>query len=170
MQTELGESFQPPSNSRLTRSAGDATYVPLLTIAPDTSHDLPVNISADIQLLAPDYAGGHDYARTFDSLAIIEGSSHHIRLWDRSPDAGNSALAAGLRIYVGLPVGDAAHRGVSNVTLCNLLPVPVLLDNRSSHIRVWSVGRVIDMGQENAVVQLDKGLKPPAVCGPLAPA
>jgi hypothetical protein len=42
---ELGESFQPPSNSRFTRCSGDATYVPLLNLVGDGPDAKIVNVT-----------------------------------------------------------------------------------------------------------------------------
>jgi hypothetical protein len=164
--TELGESYQPPSHARLTRCAGDATYLPLLTIQPTEAHQAVTNVSADIELLSPE--DGRGYSRTYDSLAIVTGTSHVLRLWG---SGGASAVSAGLKIYVGYDVTDGQEAGrydASNLSLCNLLPVPVVLGNRSKNVRCWSVGKVLDQGQHNTVVSLTTGHRPPE-CDPLAP-
>jgi hypothetical protein len=170
---ELGESFQPSSNSRLTRCAGDATFVPLLTIQATHISEPPTNVSADVELLLPE--AGRDYARTYDSLAIVDGNSHFVRLWGRA-EAAASALAAGLKVYVGgVSIGgadvDPQGRGARthDVVLCNLLPVPVLLSNQTSNVRVWSVGNVTDRGQGNKVVRLANSQQAPTVCNALKP-
>jgi hypothetical protein len=144
LQPELGESYQPPSHARLTRCAGDATYLPLLTIQPSQAHQVVTNVSADVELLAPE--DGREYSRTYNSLAIVTGTSHVLRLWG---SGGASAASAGLKIYVGYDVSagqEAARYSASDITLCNLLPVPVVLGNRSRNVRCWSVGNVIDKG------------------------
>lgn len=120
---------------------------------------MPVFFS-DFELLPPEL--GHSFGRTSDSLAAIAGESHTLRLWG---SGGASAAAAQLVIYIGQK-NDAA-----NVTLCNLLPVPVVLGNRSSGSRVWSVGAVTDTGKGNRVVQLhlapSGGGQLPVECAPL---
>jgi hypothetical protein len=160
LHSELGSSFQPPSNSRFTRCSGDATYVPLLDLVGDGAHVKIVNVTGDFELLPPE--PGHAYGRTSDALADIAGHGHAIRLWG---SGGVSAAAAGLLTYVGYT------KDASNITLCNLLPTPVLLGNRSSGARVWSVGPVTDEGQSNKVVRvLDvPGAHLPSECAPFEP-
>ena len=160
---ELGESFEPPSHSRITRSAGDATYVPLLVVK--SEHPLPPieDVVADLELLPPVSSSG-EWGRTSDALAVITGHDHTVRLWSRDAQTGQSALRAGQRIYVGQTVNSSHcwsqknHTGcfvdTSNVSLCNLLPVPVLLSPKTKNSRVWSVGNVRDEGEDNTVVRL----------------
>jgi hypothetical protein len=160
LHSELGESFEPPSNSRFTRCSGDATYVPLLNLVGDGPHSNIVNVTGDFELLPPE--PGHEYGRTSNALADIAGDGHILRLWG---SGGLSAEAAGLITYVG------HTKDASNISLCNLLPVPVLLGNRSEHVRVWSVGPVTDGGQSNTVVRVedDPGAHLPSVCVPFRP-
>ena len=105
----------------------------------------------------------------FQPLAIVTGTSHVLRLWG---SGGASAASAGLRIYVGYDVSagqEAARYDASDITLCNLLPVPVVLGNRSKNVRCWSVSKVVDKGQGNKVVSLTGGRQRPPECDPLAP-
>ena len=81
-----------------------------------------------------------------------------------------------MKVYVGgVSIGgadvDPQGRGARthDVVLCNLLPVPVLLSNQTSNVRVWSVGNVTDRGQGNKVVRLANSQQAPTVCNALKP-
>ena len=161
--SELGEVFEPANHSVLTRSSGDATYLPLLII---TGTPTVLDVVADVELLPPVSTDGM-WGRTSDQLAVITGSDHVVRLWG-SKKAGESALAAGQRIYLGQTMNQShcwnlnkKHTGcfkaTTNVSLCNLLPVPVLLSPVVTQSRVWSVGAVIgdDGVGDNTIVLLN---------------
>jgi hypothetical protein len=172
---ELGENIQPPSHSRVTRSSADATYVPLLII---NNAPPPTDVVADVELLPP-VSQDSSYGRTSDQLAVITGSDHVVRLWGGAR-AGASALAAGQRVYVGQTMNSShcwnqnkKHTGcfvmTTNVSLCNLLPVPVLLSPLVTGSRVWSAGVVVDAGTGNRIVRLNSTTQKqlPPECQPI---
>jgi hypothetical protein len=84
-------------------------------------------------------------------------------------------LSRDAKIYVGYAITGGTdlaggHYGASYLPLYNLLPVPAVLGNYSSNVRIWSVGKVSGKGRGNTVVSLAKGVPLPPVCEPIAPA
>jgi len=149
------QGYSLPSRGTLTRSIGNAAYGPLLYIHSDSHHSQKI----DLEILpSPHALGDHP-------IAALKGKNHDIEFTADVPLASRPIIIGyPLRFdflcvnYPKVPPGFEAHfekfssktYRASKITLVNDTTLPVVMGRLSQENKIYSQGKVRDLGKNNA--------------------